>query len=527
MKYRIYSLLFITVSLFITSCHSGGTSVVDAETSAFGRYADSIDMARIVEAFHGMKNDADTCTVSDKAVLARYHNAEGDDAGLWFSREGMSDDAEAMLSFIRNEVRLAGLDSNAFFIPQIAEDMNIVRSLDFDTLGLDINDVLPRLDFNLSRAYMRFITGFRYGFMRPDILFNRMEYVPDTDDKVFRRLYDHVVETPDLDSLMKVMASEKRVKTLHDAVPVDKAYRALRKEMQNVPDSVRLALTLNMERLRWRIVPRLDSLGNRIVPDTDTLGRHILVNLPSQQLWAICPDSILSMRICYGGKEHKSPMLSSVISYMQVNPEWIVPQNIVKSDFLSHAGDSAYFARNDYFVISRSTGDTLKPSSVTRKEMEDGIVRIAQHRGKDNSLGRIIFRFANNYGIYLHDTNNHRAFNYVHRSISHGCIRIERPYEMALFMLHDISERRLDRLRISIDMEPESDWGKKWVEEHEDEPHPIMLMNYQDVSPHIPLRIVYFTAYPNPETNVVEYYEDAYGYDEVIANELKPWLSKY
>jgi hypothetical protein len=76
-------------------------------------------------------------------------------------------------------------------------------------------------------------------------------------------------------------------------------------------------------------------------------------------------------------------------------------------------------------------------------------------------------------------------------------------------------------------MEPESDWGKKWVEEHGDEPHPIMLMNYQDVSPRIPLRIVYFTAYPNPETNVVEYYEDAYGYDEVIANELKPWLSKY
>ncbi|MBQ7156909.1 MAG: L,D-transpeptidase family protein [Bacteroidaceae bacterium] len=525
MKPSCYFFVIIIVCLLTHACKAGVVQNVEEETPYFGQYLDSIDSTRLKEGFRKVLDASGKGGLSDKTVTKHYSAAlPVDDLPLWFSHNGVDDDAFEMLAFLRREVPMAGLDTNVFLIPLIAEDLQLVQTLAFDSLRQDINDVLPRLDYNLSSAYMRFVTSFRYGFMRPDVVFNRLEYKPNTENKVFARLYDHSVEQPDYDYALSKMASSDRIKYLRESVPTDSEYCALRRAMQTAPDSLRKMLAINMERLRWRIIPKTDSLGQLISPDADTLGRRVIVNIPSQQLWAICPDSVLPMRICCGSRKNKTPMLSSMVSYMQVNPEWIVPQNIVKSDFLSHAGDSAYFAKNDYFITQRSTGDTLVAANVSAREMESGVVRIAQKRGAGNSLGRVIFRFASNYGIYLHDTNNRRAFNYVHRTLSHGCIRIEKPYEMACFMLRGASERTIDRMRISMDMEPLTDWGKKWVEDNIDVPRPIMLMNYQYINPHVPLRIVYFTAFPNPETGVVEYLDDVYGYDEVMLQEMKELL---
>lgn len=70
---------------------------------------------------------------------------------VWFSRMGVSEDADSLLAFLRREAPRNGLDTLAFFVPQIAEDLAIVRELAFDSLGVDINDLLPRLDYRLSR----------------------------------------------------------------------------------------------------------------------------------------------------------------------------------------------------------------------------------------------------------------------------------------------------------------------------------------------------------------------------------------
>ena len=224
------------------------------------------------------------------------------------------------------------------------------------------------------------------------------------------------------------------------------------------------------------------------------------------------------MRICCGATTNKTPLLHSAISYMQVNPEWIIPHNIVKTDIAHHGGDSAYFARHRYYIVERSSGDTLNPAEVSSEEILSGRMRIGQKGGAGNSLGRIVFRFPNNFSVYLHDTNNRGAFNRERRTLSHGCIRVQKPFDLACFLLPDADEWTKDRIRISMDIHPETERGQLYVLEHAGDP------SYQDVTPKVPVYIIYYTAYPNPKTGAVEFWPDLYGYDQTISREMGPIL---
>ena len=121
--------------LLVSSCGDGNRQLSEAEKSAFGTYVDSLD---------------------------------SDVQGTWFTRMGMADEADSMLIYLRRELPQNGLDTTAFFVPQITEDMAIVKTLAFDSIGQSINEVLKRLDDHLTQAYVSYTTGLRYGFMQPD-----------------------------------------------------------------------------------------------------------------------------------------------------------------------------------------------------------------------------------------------------------------------------------------------------------------------------------------------------------------------
>ena len=130
----------------------------------------------------------------------------------------------------------------------------------------------------------------------------------------------------------------------------------------------------------------------------------------------------------------------------------------------------------------------------------------------------------NNYAVYLHDTNNRGAFNRDRRTLSHGCVRVQKPFELACFLLPDADEWTKDRLRISMDIRPETEQGRIYVQEHADDPKPFRLESYREVSPRVPLYIIYYTAYPNPKTGVVETWPDLYGYDKIISQQMGSML---
>lgn len=474
--------VLLTTGLLMTSCFSGNRGKTEAELSAFGNYVYSLDSTL---------------------------------EGKWFTRMGVSEDADSMLSYLRRELPRNGLDTTAFFIPQIAEDLDMVHQLAFDSLGQNINEVLTRLDSHLTKAYVEYTTGQRYGFMRPDKVLNRLQMRPDSSGYV--QLFDHEVKRPDYAEAEHQMTSDGRMGYLMASQPTNDIYRKLQQKLEQTSDAdERKKLAINMERCRWQLSQ----------PEGVLTSRMVLVNIPAQQLWAVGGDSVLNMRICCGAYATRTPLLNSTISYLQVNPDWIIPQKIVETDITRHAGDSAYFARNHYYIVNRSTGDTLRVKTVTASQLLTGKLRVGQKGGAGNSLGRIVFRFPNNFAVYLHDTNNRGAFQRERRTLSHGCVRVQKPFDLACFLLPEADEWMKDRLRISMDITPESEQGKEWLKEHAEDPRPYRLMVYSDVAPKVPVHILYFTAFPNPETGAVEFWPDLYDYDKAISREIQAFLLK-
>ena len=91
-------------------------------------------------------------------------------------------------------------------------------------------------------------------------------------------------------------------------------------------------------------------------------------------------------------------------------------------------------------------------------------------------------------------------------------------------MLPESDEWFKDRLRISMDITPVTDRGRQYVKEHSDDKRPFRLVTTQQVSPHVPVYIIYFTVYPNPKTGVLETWPDLYGYDKVIGKAGAPFF---
>lgn len=462
--------------VLMASC-GGNRTQTEAEFSEFGAYVDSLDTAL---------------------------------QGKWFTRMGVSADADEMLAYLREALPKNGLDTAAFFVAEIAEDLHTIHTLAFDSVGISINDVLRRLDGNLQKVYVDYTTGQRYGFMRPDKVLNRMDYkVGGTD---YAQLFDYEIKTPDYEEAKKQMASDKRMDYLRTSEPNNRTYQALQKKLVSTTDTAeRRKIAINMERCRWQI------------KQPEASGRQIIVNIAAQQLWAVGGDSALSMKICCGAVPTKTPLLCSAISYMQVNPEWVIPYNIIKTDVARHGGDSAYFARNDYWILDRKTNDTLRAKEVSPEKLKSGTVRVVQKGGRGNSLGRIVFRFKNNFSVFLHDTSNPGAFERQSRDVSHGCVRVSKPFDLAQFVLDDPDEWLVDRMRIAMGIPAETVQGIDYERDHPETADRNKLIGYVPVKPHVPIYIIYHTLWTDA-SGMLQTWPDVYGYDEVIWDNLKAYL---
>ena len=505
--------------MLLASCVNGNGEYDEADSSAFGIFVHALDTTEQGKyLMHFL--DADTSKWEADKKVREYYRAVVTQLQtqrvfepLWYNKAGVTDQADVLLEHLKRDVPQQGLDPKAFFLPEIASDLEIVHQLSFDSVGQNINEVLPRLEYHLTKAYVRYTVGQRYGFVRPDQVFNHMDF--KSDGTGYARLFDYEVKPPNYEEPFQKLKSPDRMAYLQTSVPTNNLYKTFMAQLEQTTDTAkRETLIANLERCRWQMV-RPEGITHQVV-----------VNIPAQQLWAICPDSVLTMKICCGAIPTKTPLLNSEIAYMQVNPEWIIPSSIVKGEVSAHGGDSAYFARNRYYIVDREKGDTLDPKKVSRSQLMEGGLRVGQRGGAGNSLGRIVFRFANNFGVYLHDTNNRGAFNRERRTLSHGCVRVQKPFELACFLLQGADEWTIDKIRIAMDMKPETDRGLEYLEEHEEYPRPLKVITYRDVTPRVPVYIIYYTAYPDPETGEVRFYPDLYSYDKVIRKKMKGLLTQ-
>ncbi len=514
MKFNKYLVCLVFLVLFLNSCQekklnpNHNLTLSDYEQLDTAIYR--IDSHQIRETIHRLiRNDKDSLAVDNRTK--RYYANSG--KFLWIARWGIDEKVDTFLTYLE-KVGTFGFNTEKFRLSQIKSDLNRIRTLDVNAEENSINKVFARLEYNLTKAYLRYTTGQRFGYMNPDYVFNRLDIrEKDSLNVSYRGLFDLDIDKPTKNfyhlALRKV-SNDSVSEFLKEIQPTHSLYMKLMDEYNNGEHSFseRIKLLCNIERSRWR------------VSDTpEQHSKYVLVNIPSFHLDAIDGDSVLTMRMVCGTLETKRPILTSRIKRMDINPQWVVPRSIIKRDILKHVGDREYFARKRFFVRNRATGKRVDMDDVTYEMLNNGNYAVVQEGGEGNSLGRIVFRFDNNFSVFIHDTSSREAFNSNDRGVSHGCIRAEKPYELALFMLNDKDEILAEKIKysMSVNLNQQEEGAEK---EELDKSKYIRSLN---IKPEIPLFITYYTIYPDIKGKL-QSYQDIYGYDAVIYKYLRNYI---
>ncbi|MEZ7896257.1 MAG: L,D-transpeptidase family protein [Thauera sp.] len=212
-------------------------------------------------------------------------------------------------------------------------------------------------------------------------------------------------------------------------------------EALNASPAQRVAqIRANLERLRWVAG---DLQGDRLL--VDIVGYHADLVLDGQPVWA--------SRVIVGKPRRRTPSLLDSVTHLVLNPKWVVPPTILREDVIPGAArNPSYLANRRMRVVDRS-GQTVDPSTIDWSgARQSGFpYRIEQQSGASGSLGRIKFSLSNPYVIYLHDTNTRSLFKRAERALSSGCVRVEKPEELAVVLLADAERWSAQALQAALD----------------------------------------------------------------------------
>lgn len=233
-----------------------------------------------------------------------------------------------------------------------------------------------------------------------------------------------------------VMAFQKHHGLEPDGIIGNKTLSVLNRTLRDRINQV----AANLERLRWLEQERPE--------------RYIIVNIPSATLWAVEHDRVkIEMPVVVGMSYRPTKSFKTEITGVRFNPTWTIPQRLKWEDILpkvkkdpSYLDDKAIELYDGYGSNAR----TLDPSAIDWQNItwgELGRIRMVQAPGDHNALGRYRVLMSNPYNIYMHDTNHKEYFSRNERLNSSGCIRLERPAEIAHFILDGTEGWSDDKMR--------------------------------------------------------------------------------
>jgi L,D-transpeptidase YcbB len=288
-----------------------------------------------------------------------------------------------------------------------------------------------------------------------------------------------------------VAAGVRRFQQRH-GVEIDGVVGARTLAALNATVEERIAqIKLNM--LRWRRLP--EQMG----------PRYLLANIPGFRLDVVNDHQVVrTMRTIVGKPERHTPVMSAMITYLEINPYWNIPRQIAITDLLPKIQtDPRFLLRNHIQVFDswRENAPTLDPLTIhwERCTKDYFPFRLRQKPSAANALGRIKFMFPNRFSVYIHDTPAKSLFEKTNRSFSSGCVRVEQPVVLADWLL---TAQGWDRDRIEAKVKR----GDRTV---------VVL-----TSP-VPVYLVYMTAWADDD-DTVHFYHDLYGRDQGMLNALHP-----
>ncbi len=250
----------------------------------------------------------------------------------------------------------------------------------------------------------------------------------------------------------------------------------------NVPLEQRvLQMQCSLERWRW-------------LPD-QYVNPRLMVNLPEFVLRGYTPDRKLdfTMKVVVGKMvgEHETPVFTHMMKYLIFRPYWNVPTDIAKKELVPHIEKSRGYLATKNFEVTNAKGDVL--TDYTAEQVARGGVMVREKPGPKNSLGLVKFMFPNEYDIYLHSTPATELFNRTRRDFSHGCVRVQKPEDLAAWVLQDQPNWDLQKVQDAMNNGPDN--------------HQVNLKTPLSIA------IFYLTAKVGDDGRV-DFFDDIYKYDE-------------
>jgi len=245
-------------------------------------------------------------------------------------------------------------------------------------------------------------------------------------------------------------------------------------------------IAVNLE--RWRHLPR------------DFKPDYVMANSADASL-VLMRDNTPKMRLraITGEKRHPTPVLMAQITAVTFNPTWEIPISIAGKEILPKLKkDPTYLQANNMVVVNGSPDD---PQGLymnwERFDHKSLPYRLRQLPGASNSLGYVKFEMSNPYNIYIHDTPSRQLFDKTERHLSHGCVRVENPRQLAAEVLA-----------------PTGKWDSESIDAA------IAAGNTQRVmlKTWLPVYVMYWTAFV--DDGKVHFRQDPYKRDAAIAQAL-------
>lgn len=346
---------------------------------------------------------------------------------------------------------------------------------------------------------------------------NAMQYGVISPRRIYARYFTET-KRPDSAGMVAVF-SIKGLKAYLDSIqPSGVTYKRLQEALKAgtvaqgmTAEETKRVLEVNLERLRWQNIKK----------DAEKM---VLVNIPDFRLDVLeNGKSVLNMKVCVGeGREvnidelkeydennlkkdrpfsRETPQLGSLIHSVQVNPIWNIPESIATNEISKHAAADRYYLSNNNIDVFKD-GQLVEDTELIDWSAGDAgkIYSFKQRPGNDNSLGKIKFLFNNESSVYLHDTPAKGAFKLSNRAVSHGCVRVEKPLELAHALFGDGDKYQIIKTQMAV---TENQKAKDLA-----------------LPKKVPVYLTYFTAWADADGKI-QFRKDVYGQDVVLYSYLE------
>jgi murein L,D-transpeptidase YcbB/YkuD len=264
-------------------------------------------------------------------------------------------------------------------------------------------------------------------------------------------------------------------------------------EQINVPLSSRVEqIRLELERYRWLRY--------------DFARPPIIINIPEFRLYALDDKGqiALSIKVNVGDAyDFQTPVFENAIRYLVFRPYWNVPPRILRNEVIPDIEEDRDYVRNNNMEVMTPSGTVVTAGRISDQVLQQlraGKLTVREKPGPENALGLLKIIFPNEHHVYLHDTPaGIDMFFGAQRAISHGCIHIEQPAQLAAWLLRDKPGWTLERVEQAM---------------HEGRDNVTVNLAQQ-----VPVMLLYATVVVK-DNGEVYFYRDIYGHDDALEKAL-------